>query len=1268
MTKPLLPRAILIDGGDRSRSLSDNSSDGVGSSWMSGLSDASSNQSSASSVSSGPSRDWNRPTYDITLHQHSLADLDLTGRVSKLDQYPFECGGAADVYRGKVTRPRPGICGLVAVKVFRRMHSEPKILEQTCRSLYQEARIWRRLDHPNILPFLGISLDLGLSPALISPLCESGPIMKYLRNGSENDGKRNEMVRFRYLETPFVIDEFQAIGVANGLEYLTSQGIVHGNLCTKKILINAAGSPVICGYGMSKTLGQTTTSTSLFTSSIRFTAPECFEGKGNVSCASADIYSLSMVTLEILSGLEPYHDLTTEHAVFIHVIRGGRPSRTHLDKNLISNRIWSLLVSAWNQEPSLRPSAAEFLANLVQIRHVRSDKEDLDDAEANRDGSEAPRSGEEERSSSGEEIFFGDMSRPDMHGRDLTSRVIQDDKHPFAGGGNANIYRGKLIRSDGRKIRVAIKLLRVSEDAADIMRRLKREAEVWSKLKHKNVLPFIGMCNDIAPYPVLISPFYKFGHVETYVTKNPSVDRQALVRGVASGLQYLHENDVVHGDLKVQNVLVDKQGTPCICDFGISKIINRRGFTTSTNGTAPYMAPELFFVIDAKSRDVASPSTTKQSDVYSFALLVLEILTSAPPKGRPKKPIVTLQTWEGLRPKREDYNFNDVPSAMWSVLDRCWAFVPQWRPTIGEVSDSLTSDNVDPTQILAGQGSGEYPSFHASPSSNGWGNSVGSSSNASPEPYNVSNASTTPSAEDNTHASTSARPQRKYVPLKQAAQDARKRKQSLPSGAAAAAAGSETLETIRNATSKPDLPERKQSASSQAGQSGEEREVPTLCTNCQTTNTPLWRRDPEGQPLCNACGLFYKLHGVVRPLSLKTDVIKKRNRASGAPSSGSRKSDGSGLPKLASTTARPRSNSALSAQMTQASAVRTRLSRELSGLKTLLTGLVGGCELLEEWEREWTVRFGGPETDEVSESGAPADAEADEGDDGEDESNEGGARKRKKPKVDAKPKPERKPAPPPAEGNEKKNRGCPWKVVARRLCTVLVFRERERQRRAPAGTPCARRTRPHARRARGRVEPGFAADIPPPCGHRCSASASVQVAAEACILDGATTLPTRLRIALKLYSATRGSPSSPPHADADARRLLALLVQPVLLLVDEAARRLSDAESPALRSKGVLRALEETLALERLRGVAAGVFVREVLESEKSTEESTESEQALVLAGAHGGDSEDEEDGSAEDDVEKLFRAIVLHRRVFVSSPAVKVDDAQAHAREQRRL
>ncbi|KAI9890231.1 MAG: hypothetical protein M1814_004393 [Vezdaea aestivalis] len=51
-----------------------------------------------------------------------------------------------------------------------------------------------------------------------------------------------------------------------------------------------------------------------------------------------------------------------------------------------------------------------------------------------------------------------------------------------------------------------------------------------------------------------------------------------------------------------------------------------------------------------------------------------------------------------------------------------------------------------------------------------------------------------------------------------------------------------------------------------------------VCQNCQTSTTPLWRRDEIGSVLCNACGLFLKLHGKPRPISLKTDVIKSRNR------------------------------------------------------------------------------------------------------------------------------------------------------------------------------------------------------------------------------------------------------------------------------------------------------------------------------------------------------------------------------------------------------
>jgi len=204
--------------------------------------------------------------------------------------------------------------------------------------------------------------------------------------------------------------------------------------------------------------------------------------------------------------------------------------------------------------------------------------------------------------------------------------------------------------------------------------------------------------------------------------------------------------------------------------------------------------------------------------------------------------------------------------------------------------------HVDPTHILpAEHGDGV---FHASPSSDGWGNGVNSSSTASPEPYNTSTASTPPSVEGTTN---SRNQPRKFASTKRV--DAQKKK-SLPS----TSIGS-SLSALRSASSTPDLTSPAEVSPGQTGKgdSDDVDSTPTCCTNCHTSNTPLWRRDPEGQPLCNACGLFYKLHGVVRPLSLKTDVIKKRNRASGTPNGTARKGGGN-LPKLASSSTRPRSN------------------------------------------------------------------------------------------------------------------------------------------------------------------------------------------------------------------------------------------------------------------------------------------------------------------------------------------------------------------------
>ncbi|KAI8876585.1 glucocorticoid receptor-like (DNA-binding domain) [Backusella circina FSU 941] len=70
----------------------------------------------------------------------------------------------------------------------------------------------------------------------------------------------------------------------------------------------------------------------------------------------------------------------------------------------------------------------------------------------------------------------------------------------------------------------------------------------------------------------------------------------------------------------------------------------------------------------------------------------------------------------------------------------------------------------------------------------------------------------------------------------------------------------------------------RQPVNSASKEEEKEEQNNNICSNCATTTTPLWRRDNEGLPLCNACGLYLKLHNEKRPLSMKTNTVKKRQR------------------------------------------------------------------------------------------------------------------------------------------------------------------------------------------------------------------------------------------------------------------------------------------------------------------------------------------------------------------------------------------------------
>ncbi|KAK8661057.1 hypothetical protein V6N13_051959 [Hibiscus sabdariffa] len=252
------------------------------------------------------------------------------------------------------------------------------------------------------------------------------------------------------------------------------------------------------------------------------------------------------------------------------------------------------------------------------------------------------------------------------------------------------VYHGKWKGSD-----VAIKRIKASCFAGKPSERERLIADFWkealilSSLHHPNVVSFYGIVRD-GPDGSLatVTEFMVNGSLKQFLQKKDrTIDRRKrliIAMDAAFGMEYLHGKNIVHFDLKCENLLVnmrDPQRPVCkIGDLGLSKVRQHTLVSGGVRGTLPWMAPEL---LSGKSNMVS-----EKIDVYSFGIVMWELLTGEEPYADMHcASIIGGIVNNTLRPK--------IPSwcdPEWKALmERCWAADAVERPPFSEISHKLRS-------------------------------------------------------------------------------------------------------------------------------------------------------------------------------------------------------------------------------------------------------------------------------------------------------------------------------------------------------------------------------------------------------------------------------------------------------------------------------------------------------------------------------------------------------------------------------------------------
>ncbi|KAL2344360.1 hypothetical protein Fmac_005645 [Flemingia macrophylla] len=196
-----------------------------------------------------------------------------------------------------------------------------------------------------------------------------------------------------------------------------------------------------------------------------------------------------------------------------------------------------------------------------------------------------------------------------------------DEAKRLGQGGFGTVYKGVL--PDGREIAIKRLYFNNRHRAADFY----NEVNIISSLEHKNLVRLLG-CSCSGPESLLIYEYLSNKSLDRFIfDKNKGKElnwdrRYHIIIGTAEGLVYLHENSnirIIHRDIKASNILLDAKFRAKIADFGLARSFqeDKSHISTAIAGTLGYMAPEY----------LAHGQLTEKADVYSFGVLLLEIIT-----------------------------------------------------------------------------------------------------------------------------------------------------------------------------------------------------------------------------------------------------------------------------------------------------------------------------------------------------------------------------------------------------------------------------------------------------------------------------------------------------------------------------------------------------------------------------------------------------------------------------------------------------------------